>query len=654
MASNPSSDVGQPQASGSPAAGATLVLILAAVAVAADAVPRPYARVSDIVSKHSYCEGVEYAAEHLDAGGQVLFAGLPIVTQGVVGRVNTTGNTGTSVVSVSAGPSGVLAEHDGLVRAKANATVATDQVVLEYSLDGGRKWKDARFGTATSFAVPNSGVTISATAGTVKAGEVLVEWHGSAPLPDAEGIALARNKLALSTFSVLTAVVVGDSPNIAYASSVASAVEGMDLADKSPVQARVSLRDRLPLAEMSHNVVRMSGNPTLTFAEVGATGDTITRSAGSWISDGFAVGKTATIGGSASNNVSGVIAALSATVLTFADTDLVAEGPASGCIVTGQTTLTFAEVGATGDTITRSDGSWFDDGFRAGSAFDVTGTASNNVTGAMVASLTAIALTLTDTDLVAEVIAAGAVSVVAGETHTDCIAALSAEYAALRGSHHVNLSVGKGRRTSPYSGWYRRVPTGWAISLREYKLGRGVPTWRTSDGPIGLNLTDTDGQLVEYADRIYGDGASAAGFTSVTTYPGIPGVAYVAQDLTRATDGDLTQHEHIAVVCNLVRKACQRSIQLKGIGRVPSLNGDGTATAPWLASFAQDVCDDLANEIAAGSTSGQPMVDGAKWTPAPDDKYNVAAPITHGTLRISVAGAVHTVRTETLLTSGAL
>jgi hypothetical protein len=82
---------------------------------------------------------------------------------------------------------------------------------------------------------------------------------------------------------------------------------------------------------------RMTGSPTLTFAEVGATGDTLTRSSGSWIEDGFEVGQYITVEGSALNNVTGPIASLTATVITFGSTDLANEGPVSGCAVTART-----------------------------------------------------------------------------------------------------------------------------------------------------------------------------------------------------------------------------------------------------------------------------------------------------------------------------
>lgn len=74
-------------------------------------------------------------------------------------------------------------------------------------------------------------------------------------------------------------------------------------------------------------------NASLTFADNGATGDTITRTGpGTWMtSDGFAVGDTVKVIGavasSGANNVTGPITALTDTVLTFGTTALIAEGP---------------------------------------------------------------------------------------------------------------------------------------------------------------------------------------------------------------------------------------------------------------------------------------------------------------------------------------
>lgn len=72
------------------------------------------------------------------------------------------------------------------------------------------------------------------------------------------------------------------------------------------------------------------GSESLTFDNVGQT---ITRGAGSWVSDGFAVGDSVTITGTASNNVTATITVLSATVMTFGS-GLAAEGPILSSTVT--------------------------------------------------------------------------------------------------------------------------------------------------------------------------------------------------------------------------------------------------------------------------------------------------------------------------------
>jgi len=82
----------------------------------------------------------------------------------------------------------------------------------------------------------------------------------------------------------------------------------------------------------------MSGTPNLTFA---AAGHTITRNVGSFVSDGFVVGQTVFVHGSASNDgVVGRLTAVSALVLTFAS-GIVNEGPSPSISVTAFGLLQF-------------------------------------------------------------------------------------------------------------------------------------------------------------------------------------------------------------------------------------------------------------------------------------------------------------------------
>jgi Ca2+-binding RTX toxin-like protein len=73
---------------------------------------------------------------------------------------------------------------------------------------------------------------------------------------------------------------------------------------------------------------RLGGTPVLTFADNGAAGDTITRSAGSWSGDGFRAGDEIAVGGSSSNNGTYTIASIEGagdTVLRLVATDKLAD-----------------------------------------------------------------------------------------------------------------------------------------------------------------------------------------------------------------------------------------------------------------------------------------------------------------------------------------
>ncbi len=81
-----------------------------------------------------------------------------------------------------------------------------------------------------------------------------------------------------------------------------------------------------PIADVT---LRMLGSPTVTFANVSPA--TVTRSAGSWLSDGFRSGQYITIAKSTSNNGTFKVDVASASTLTLSATaTLVDEGPTSG------------------------------------------------------------------------------------------------------------------------------------------------------------------------------------------------------------------------------------------------------------------------------------------------------------------------------------
>ncbi|WP_144058140.1 beta strand repeat-containing protein, partial [Novipirellula maiorica] len=176
----------------------------------------------------------------------------------------------------------------------------------------------------------------------------------------------------------------------------------------------ISLDVALPKA-----AVTMAGDPRLTFTNPSNAAPKITRDRGNWILDGFRVGQIIEVSGSSGNDGDYLVKSFDATGLemTLESTDanlapasssldrVVPEGPTSGIGIsvmkvsqTGGPSLTFTDVikdvtpdyplfvdlppGTftvdVRDQITRSTGSWLEDGFRLGDTITITGTSTND------------------------------------------------------------------------------------------------------------------------------------------------------------------------------------------------------------------------------------------------------------------------------------
>lgn len=654
MATLPRSTTSVSATAGALGAGTDLCCVWSPVATNADTTPRQFGSAAAIFEQHGYCEGVEYAALHFEQTRKpLLFVGLPIVTLGVVGRLDTSGNSGTSVVSITAGGTGVLGEHAGVLTVIAGGTIGADQIVLGVSLDGGRTTKRVRLGTGNSYAIPYVNVTASFAAGALVAGDTIATWHGSAPLADADGVQAARLALAAQQKLCRSMLLIGDLPDSDAADAYLTQLNAYATANERFVYGRASVYDREPQAELSHVVARMTGSPSITFTEVDTEGDTITRSAGSFIADGFAVGDTITVTGAVAsagaNNISGVIASLSATVITLGAEDLVDEGPITGVSIVARPTLTFAEVGGTGDTLTRNRGSWLDDGFRVGDTVTVDGSASNDVSGA-VTGVTATALTFGSTDLAAEVVSTEDVTVTAGQTKAAWLAEIDAEFASVDDAFRIDLSAGRGRVLSPFSGWRFRRPAAWAASIREYQHDLHVATWRKSDGVTGFDLYDAEGNLAEWDDRVDGEAGVGARFTCFRSFANGPDGAFIALSLTRAEEGSPLSLTHNVAVTNLACTVVQAATE-DVIGRSLILNDDGTATSDSLTTIESEVNAKL--ELALLQNRGEgPRASKAVWRANRDDDLSQPDALLTGVLELDLNGTIHSVDTETRVNGG--
>ncbi len=624
------------------ASGLDLVCVIAPCPKNADGKPIIFGSAEAAYENNGYCAGIEYASLHVEETDKsFMLVPVPIITPGVIGRHDTSGNTGTATSTVTAGADGNLAENDGVLSVVKGGTVGTDQIVLGLSLDGGRLTKNIRFGTGNSYTVPYFELVIALGAGTLTEGDIIHTWHGTEPLTDSTNIQAARENLASQQDGFRSILLIGDLQTSDDATAFVTELNAYETENDRFTYGRAGVRDRLPQAAASRAQVRMQGNPSLTFLEVGATGDTITRSAGSWIADGFVIGDIVTVAGSAGNNVTGPIAGLSATVLTFGTTDLVNEGPVAGCSVVGSGSLTFAEVGATGDTITRSRGSWLADGFRVGDVVSITGTASNNVSGA-IAALTATVLTFGTTDLNAEVISSFLVTITAGETKAAWMAAVAAEFEDIDDEFRIDLSAGRGRIASPFSEWIMRRPAFWFASVREYQHDLQIPNWRKSDGPTGAILFDQKKQLVEWDDDADGGAGSANRFTTLRTYSNGPAYgAFITQSLTRGDENTVLAFTHNVAVLNLCCAVTQNQTENSCIGRTGNLNEDGTLTSDALSAIAREVNKALSQNLLIDAKGEGQRSSFAKYTPSTDDPFNVPEATLTGVVELELEGTIH-------------
>jgi hypothetical protein len=650
MATVPKATTTVQDTAGAVASGTDTICVLAPSKTNADAMPRLFGKASAIMSLHDYSEGVEYAAFHAaEAAKPILFVALPIASEGVVGRVNKTGNTGSSVATVTAGVGGVLSEHEGAFRVKTGGTVGTDQITLEYTLDAWRSFKTVKLGTGNSYTIPFVNVSLALAAGTLAAGDTIIEWFGSAPKCDADGLADAFTNLSNQLKGFRSVLLIGDVLNSTEGQAFLDKIKEYETAHERFIYGRAGLKDRLPYAELSHDVARMTGSPSLTFAEVGSGTDTVTRSGGSWIADNFAVGDTVTFSGTGgTNDVTGVITVLTALVMTVS-VDLADQTTANASVV-GYPTLTFADAGATG-TITRNRGSWIADGFRVGDAVTVDGTTTNDdLIDETVSAVTALVLTINDADVGAQTISTDGVTLTAGEVKAAWMASLESAFESIDGEFRIDLGAGRGRKASPLSSWNFRRNVAWAASLREYQHDLHVPTWRKADGNTGWSLDDADGNLVEWDDRADGGAGSAARFTTFRTWGNGPGGAFITQSLTREQDGSLLSQTHNVAVVNLACTVCQLATE-NFIGRVLTLNDDGTATGDSLSTLESEV--NAALELALLTNRGEgARASLAVWTASKDDVLNVPNALLTGVCRLNLNGTIHDVDTRVRVLSG--
>jgi hypothetical protein len=641
MAELPSANVFIDDEAGAFGGGTGYAIVMGCVEKNADLTPRVFASTKALLAQHGYSQAADYCSLHFEGTKKpVVFVGLPTATAGTIGRQNSTGVTGSCAITIAAGLAGVLDEVDAKILVKTGGTIGVNGIVFDYSLDGGRTFKTIRLGTASSYTIPYVGLVINFGAGTLNANDVYT-FTTTAPMWDAAGLTAARQALAAQQKLARTWMVIGDLSNSTFAGYVTTEANAYDTAVDRFVVARAQLRDRLPLAAMAKVKKQITGTQTLTFA---VTANTITRSAGSWIADGFAIDDQVTVSGTVSNNVTGTVTALTATVMTVSAA-LANEGPTSNYAVVGSSKLVFA---SGGNTVTRFSGNWFNDGFAIGDSVTITGTASNNYTKT-ITNLTSTVMTFAS-GVVSETIRSDLATFSKGETMAAWMSGLDAAFASVDGQRRADLAAGRLRHTSPITAWFFRRPVAWAASIREYQHDIHIPTYRKSDGPLlDWSNTDADGKVVEFDERTDGGGL-AARFTCSRTYANGPNGPFIALSLTRAAEGSLLSRTHNMQVANLACTVAHAETE-NVIGQVLVLNDDGTGSDASLSIIEERVNSALQIALLQARAEGQ-RASMAKWTASRTDILNTPGATLTGTLDLNLNGTVEQVTTRVRIQTG--
>jgi len=213
-------------------------------------------QISALTTAVGYGPGPEASALSLAAGGVVLFIKA---TQNALGTSTAVAfvGTGTSVITVTLdGSIGAFDDYNVVFRTAVGGTRGVAGVLFQISFDAGRTFgPNIALGTATSYAIPNTGITLNFAAGTFVALDT-AKFTTTAPSWTAAGIQSALNAFAASAYA---SAGVGTMHIVGASVSTAGAFRGAAGADCTSIQgyldtlvtqfsynrAIVSLRDSL-------------------------------------------------------------------------------------------------------------------------------------------------------------------------------------------------------------------------------------------------------------------------------------------------------------------------------------------------------------------------------------------------------------------------
>ena len=308
MALLPRSTTTLKETGGGQALDRDLAVILSCMQSGTDENLQAFTSVQDIQDMHGYGEGLELAARYVtDTDLAVMFGKLATVTAGAIGPTNVKSVTGTSAITFSGTPYDDEAIQVVVVT---GGTIGVAGIELKISRDGGRTFSaNVRLGTATSYAIPATGVTVNFAAGTLVAADIAYAYCTS-PKTDSTGLTALFTKLKLQARLPRLLILCGDVDGTLL-DTLISEVAAYETSAGRHMRVICNLRDQYAPAVAQ-------GTFTVSTSQVGKT---YTRNTGSYVTDGFKVGMRVTFAGfvnSASNGVK-TLTTVTATVLTVTE-----------------------------------------------------------------------------------------------------------------------------------------------------------------------------------------------------------------------------------------------------------------------------------------------------------------------------------------------
>lgn len=307
MASLPSASGRIDESGAGVAVGSEYIAILSCMEKGPIATVRRTSKVQDTRDEFGRGEGLEFSGLYVRGTNlPYLFVRMTSAVAAAIGPVDTTGVTGTSALTWSGTP---FDDESLRLLVDVGGTIGTSGIVFRISRDGGRSYAgQVRLGTATSYVIPDTGITVNFAAGTLVAGD-LAKCKCLPPLWDAAGLSAAFDGLRAYPTRPRIIIIHGDVDDSTDVQNVIDEMNAMETEDGRHCVAFCSVRDQFPSAAKAKA-------DTVAFSSVSHT---ITRTTGSFVTEGFKPGMTVTVTGSVSNDGSYTgLTSVTATVLTFA------------------------------------------------------------------------------------------------------------------------------------------------------------------------------------------------------------------------------------------------------------------------------------------------------------------------------------------------